>query len=308
MQDPTLLAATASEPLTIDEEIAMQETWRDDDTKCTFIILARDLAMPSNLSLSSSPSSSSPSSNDVANSGGCLRNNNEGILSIPPPPTTKCQSIQGDNCNEESDTYPLLIEQTLHAMIGDINLFLSEMEEDDESEEGSQSNENNIMEASLHTSQSSSTTNRSFLRQQQQQQAELDIMIASPTHRSKNIGTEATLLMMHYAASHLHIRRFFVKIQKSNLPSLHLFRDKLQFEQVGYVECFEEYELECKCDTWEEMVHWVERRWSRLCRQQKEIGVGNGCDKVDNEDCRNVDGGDDDEVHCGIYTVHRCPC
>lgn len=265
----------------------MQATWRDDETKCTFIILARDLILP--------PTTSS-NVDDVAG-GGC-----DDIISIPPPPKTpKCQSIQANDCNEESDTYPLLIDQTLHAMIGDINLFLSEMEEDDESEEGSQSNDSN-MEA---TSQSS-ITNRSFLRQQQQQQAELDIMIASPTHRSKNIGTEASLLMMHYAASHLHIRRFFVKIQKSNLPSLHLFRDKLQFEQVGYVECFEEYELEIKCDTWGEMVKWVERRWSRLCCQQREIGVGNGCDKGDSN---SVDGGeDDDEVHCGMYTVHNCPC
>ncbi|KAG7396526.1 N-acetyltransferase 9 [Phytophthora boehmeriae] len=31
---------TASEPLTLDEEFEMQQSWREDDKKCTFIVLA----------------------------------------------------------------------------------------------------------------------------------------------------------------------------------------------------------------------------------------------------------------------------
>ena len=38
MQSPSLLEATASEPLSLQEEYAMQQTWRDDPTKCTFIV------------------------------------------------------------------------------------------------------------------------------------------------------------------------------------------------------------------------------------------------------------------------------
>lgn len=38
MKDPYLQAMTASEPLTIEEEYEMQETWLNDPHKCTFLI------------------------------------------------------------------------------------------------------------------------------------------------------------------------------------------------------------------------------------------------------------------------------
>ena len=41
MQDDDLLALTASERLTLDEEVANQKSWRDDATKLTFIVLDR---------------------------------------------------------------------------------------------------------------------------------------------------------------------------------------------------------------------------------------------------------------------------
>lgn len=38
MQDPAIRTATASEPLTLDEEYAMQRSWREDGDKLTFIV------------------------------------------------------------------------------------------------------------------------------------------------------------------------------------------------------------------------------------------------------------------------------
>jgi hypothetical protein len=36
---------TSSEPLTLDEEVRMQEEWHRDERKCTLVILARDLLL-----------------------------------------------------------------------------------------------------------------------------------------------------------------------------------------------------------------------------------------------------------------------
>jgi hypothetical protein len=42
-QNDELQHLTGSEPLTLDEEYQMQETWRDSADKCTFIVLKKGL-------------------------------------------------------------------------------------------------------------------------------------------------------------------------------------------------------------------------------------------------------------------------
>jgi RimJ/RimL family protein N-acetyltransferase len=43
MKDPFLLETTASEPLSIEEEYEMQESWHKDPKKVTFIVLSKEL-------------------------------------------------------------------------------------------------------------------------------------------------------------------------------------------------------------------------------------------------------------------------
>lgn len=49
MQDPSLQAATASEPLTLPEEYAMQESWRTDADKLTFIVCKPPFTEPEHI-------------------------------------------------------------------------------------------------------------------------------------------------------------------------------------------------------------------------------------------------------------------
>ena len=42
MKSPELQRLTGSEPLTYDQELEMQKSWRDSEDKCTFIILHKD--------------------------------------------------------------------------------------------------------------------------------------------------------------------------------------------------------------------------------------------------------------------------
>ena len=53
--------------------------------------------------------------------------------------------------------------------------------------------------------------------------AEIEIMIASLQHRRQGYGRDAVLLMMRYGIVNLNIRRFFAKINSNNKQSIKLF-------------------------------------------------------------------------------------
>eukprot|EP00981_Chlorochromonas_danica_P014646 scaffold8452_cov185-Ochromonas_danica.AAC.28 len=72
--------------------------------------------------------------------------------------------------------------------------------------------------------------------------AEIDIMIAESRFRQRGCGREAVCLMLYYGLVHLHIQRVFAKIHQSNTSSKRLF-ESLGFEEVNFVEAFQEYEL-----------------------------------------------------------------
>ena len=175
------------------------------------------------------------------------------VDSIPPPPCNK-----DEVSDSEKKIYPTLIENTLNAMIGDINLFLSEEEVDDDSN-NEELSYNNIQHQEDQTKQSNELLT----------QAELDIMIAETSHRHKNLGVELVLTMMHYGALHLGIKRYFVKIDEKNQSSLRLFKEKLGYVEHAYVACFNQFELEVKCETSRQMIELIERKWKNRGLSEK---------------------------------------
>ncbi|XP_028691328.2 alpha/beta-tubulin-N-acetyltransferase 9 isoform X4 [Macaca mulatta] len=144
MKSEELQRLTASEPLTLEQEYAMQRSWREDADKCTFIVLDAE----------------------------------------------KWQAQPG--ATEES------------CMVGDVNLFLTDLED-----------------PTL---------------------GEIEVMIAEPSCRGKGLGTEAVLAMLSYGMTTLGLTKFEAKIGQENEPSIRMFQ-KLHFEQVAASSVFQEVTL-----------------------------------------------------------------
>ena len=164
------MEATGSEPLSFEEEVKMQLSWRDDPEKCTFI---------------------------VHETSACLH---KGV-----------------------ETH-FVATENLDAMVGDVNLFLSEIDDDEEQEQGETAAETD---------------------KPQRIQAEIDIMIAEKGCHRKGLGKAATCSMLLYGARKLKVERFFCKINEDNVASLSLFK-VLGFVQCDYAACFKQVELELR--------------------------------------------------------------
>ena len=221
MQDPDLLTATASEPLTLDEEYEMQESWHDDPHKCTCILLS------------------------VARL----------CLTFPELSTVLVDHDDDRRWNEWLSRHPNFLSQSLDAMIGDVNLFLSEYNTTDDD-------------------------GASSLRQ-----AEVDVMIAEPAARRQGCAREACGAMLCYGATQLGVSRYYCKIHADNTASRTLFENKLHFRQCNYAECFQEYEYECVAESPAAMVKILQdtrRRWSAEDGAEEEVDNG-GATKDDDE-------------------------
>jgi len=203
MKDPALLEATGSEPLSYDEEVKMQQSWRDDETKCTFIVHAtKDCRY---------------------------------TLEKFEATTTETEK-NNDNDNDTDNTFQ--VEDNLTAMIGDVNLFLSEMD-DDEDDTNDENENSEIREISTDVGAPEGESSEPMM------QAEVDIMIANKEYQGKGLGRAATCAMLLYGATKLGIHRFFCKINDDNESSIRLFKS-IGFEQCDYAACFKQVELELR--------------------------------------------------------------
>jgi len=110
MSNPELLELTASEQLTLEQEYKMQKEWADDDKKCTFIILerCRVTGIPSAIEK--------------------LENKRQ-------------KNSRSDPSSTHLSLFPILFKddgfvfRNVDAMVGDVNLFLSDIDEDDDIDE-----------------------------------------------------------------------------------------------------------------------------------------------------------------------------
>ena len=216
MKDPDLLEATGSEPLTYDEEVKMQQSWMNDDTKCTFIVHSIDA---------------------------CQGNFEQ--------PETDIKS---------ESNFKFVVEDNLDAMIGDVNLFFSELEDSS-------------------ISDSDGVESQTKAHSERRMQAEIDIMIAEKEFRGKGFGRAATTAMLLYGKRKLGIDRFFCKINEDNNDSIRLFK-AIGFEVCSYAACFKQVELESRMSLSE-----MEKRFKKHgghyfsipCSIWKNCETGNRC-------------------------------
>ena len=265
MADPHLLEMTGSEPLSMEEEIAMQEEWRDDDKKCTFIVLDREACvdLPPPVAVENGAKVEQDDGGGKIDDGENSHDRGTPSCCCPTP------AAGGADLHVAPD----FVEKNLGAMVGDVNLFLSEEEPDTDDENDDVCVGNNTSSAAS-VSSSSQHAAESNPRQQIHMQAELDIMIAEESARGKGMGSEASLIMLWYGAHRLKIRRFFAKIKKENDASKGLFEHRLGFREIAFAECFGEHEYERREECSEDMAD----------KLQKELGFEVGecnCKLVD---------------------------
>ena len=189
MQDEEIQKATASEPLTLDEEYAMQSSWREDADKLTFIV--------------------------------CTHHGPD-YYDLVVRPTRTLSIIPGKQDASEN-------------MIGDVNLFLFDDENDDE--EGDED------KGGREVKEHESKEKKEGAFKVQSIVGELEIMIARKDQRGKGIAHETLTAFMSYIQSSLDgilveyagvgksvvLKYLRVKIDKDNVRSLNLF------ERVGFV-------------------------------------------------------------------------
>jgi RimJ/RimL family protein N-acetyltransferase len=110
-------------------------------------------------------------------------------------------------------------------MIGDVNLFISDVDEAEDADSERKPERTNIDGAN-------------------RKKGELEIMIAEPSARRKGYASQALKLMICYAMQELNLgpEDFLVKIGMDNAASIRMF-ENLGFSIVKRVEVFQEVEM-----------------------------------------------------------------
>ncbi|GLI69014.1 hypothetical protein VaNZ11_013553 [Volvox africanus] len=240
MQDTHLQQATASEPLTMDEEYDMQVMAFSEvmpllkcGTDKSRQRLNRDKPGAIESYAGSSKQSPKAQPNRVANMTCILGVSLRGTVveihpKAPSTPYTCRHAVQRSWAEDEDKLTFIVLDRSLPdtpgtgshggAMAGDVNLFFTLGEE----EGGRQS-------------------------------AEIEVMIAELASRGKGLAKEALCLLMAYATRELGVKRYVAKIHEVNQPSRGLF-EGLGFTEFRRVPVFGEVHYELQVD---KSVDWL---------------------------------------------------
>ena len=217
MKDPYILKMTASEPLTMEQEYAMQKMWNEDSTKRTFIVLNSSSIRYVQSSMQVQKVSRSEFNKEVRE---VMEEYEIEDLEDGIEETSKQYEERETKDKIRYDLIDLAVETSsspharyllrestrkaeTEAMAGDVNMFL------------------------------------------QDSRAELSIMIVPERFRRQGLATESLKLMMCHAMLTLGITRFVAKITKDNTQSIKLFQERLGFETFHECNDFNEIHLRC---------------------------------------------------------------
>ncbi len=235
MSDPTVLALTESEPLTLEEEYEMQITWSLDADKRTFIIVNRH-SMPTEVDVTATNDDNFVCKPFLIKK--FLKDDetpckHSSTLYLHPDPTQNLSSKVVVECDCEKIANIAL--NSIDSCAGDVNLFFPESLQEDSDADSDDENDN-ITSKTAENAVEKITKPKLMT-------AEIDVMIAETTQRRQGLGHAAIQMMMNYGINYLNIERFIAKILDDNIPSIKLF-EKLNYTTKCIVECFNEIHLE----------------------------------------------------------------
>ncbi|KAK4148155.1 GNAT domain-containing protein [Dichotomopilus funicola] len=163
MEDPAIQAATASEPLTLAEEFENQASWRASHDKLTFIVCQPLPGIGTGLVATTTTETTAEAATGATTTGTTTATPAP-AATAPPPAKPITPGIP------DSPTH----------MIGDVNLFLYPYEEEPDEEDDDDDNVD-----------SSEIIPKACT-------GEIDIMIASPSHRGQGAGRGAVQAFLQY--------------------------------------------------------------------------------------------------------------
>mmetsp|Transcript_8353 Transcript_8353/g.18938 ORF Transcript_8353/g.18938 Transcript_8353/m.18938 type:complete len:290 (+) Transcript_8353:129-998(+) len=207
MKSSELLEATGSEPLSLAEEYEMQQSWKLDESKCTFIVLDKDKCH--------FQSTNKENETSYADDDGFVERNHDSMVGD----VNLFLSEIDDEEDEDPNDAPSQDKPDSNRIQGEVDIMIAE--------DGARG-------------KGIGKVRRLFAAD------DIDFAWHPtwPLKQTSFSTQEATALMIQYGTTRLKIERFFVKINQDNTASRGMFQRSLKFVECNYAECFQQYEYE----------------------------------------------------------------